>query len=74
MDQSGGHAPRRNSRATSQPGPLSATGASSPQRGTRAHAACHPSLVHRENIPALPASDWSIVRIYPHFLRLIGPS
>eukprot|EP00959_Pyramimonas_sp_CCMP1952_P002587 53252-Pyramimonas_sp.AAC.1 len=23
-------------------------------------------LVHRENIPVFPASDWSIVRIYPH--------
>eukprot|EP00959_Pyramimonas_sp_CCMP1952_P293947 6147692-Pyramimonas_sp.AAC.2 len=22
-------------------------------------------LVRRENIPALPASDWSVVRIYP---------
>eukprot|EP00976_Prorocentrum_cordatum_P017950 362332-Prorocentrum_minimum.AAC.1 len=31
-------------------------------------------LVHRENIPTLPESDWSIVRISPHFLRLIGPS
>eukprot|EP00959_Pyramimonas_sp_CCMP1952_P171830 3590394-Pyramimonas_sp.AAC.1 len=26
------------------------------------------------NIPALPASEWSIVRIYPRFLRLSGPS
>eukprot|EP00959_Pyramimonas_sp_CCMP1952_P182342 3812604-Pyramimonas_sp.AAC.1 len=25
------------------------------------------------NIPALPASDWSVMRIYPRFLRLIGP-
>eukprot|EP00959_Pyramimonas_sp_CCMP1952_P295453 6179547-Pyramimonas_sp.AAC.1 len=24
-------------------------------------------------IPALPASDWPLVRIYPHFLHLIGP-
>eukprot|EP00959_Pyramimonas_sp_CCMP1952_P217262 4544058-Pyramimonas_sp.AAC.1 len=31
-------------------------------------------LVHRENIPALPAFDWSIVRMYPRFLRSIGPS
>eukprot|EP00976_Prorocentrum_cordatum_P076714 1182410-Prorocentrum_minimum.AAC.3 len=30
--------------------------------------------VRSENVPALPASDWSIVRIYPRFLRLIGPS
>eukprot|EP00976_Prorocentrum_cordatum_P102802 1193212-Prorocentrum_minimum.AAC.12 len=30
-------------------------------------------LVHRENIPTLPASDWSIVRIYSCFLRPIGP-
>ena len=29
--------------------------------------------VRRENIPALPASDWSVVRIYPRFLLLIGP-
>eukprot|EP00976_Prorocentrum_cordatum_P071057 1180165-Prorocentrum_minimum.AAC.7 len=27
-----------------------------------------------ENIPALSASDWSVVRIYPRFLRPIGPS
>eukprot|EP00959_Pyramimonas_sp_CCMP1952_P117605 2458735-Pyramimonas_sp.AAC.1 len=27
----------------------------------------------RENIPALPASDWSAVRIYLRFLRLMGP-
>eukprot|EP00959_Pyramimonas_sp_CCMP1952_P090587 1896441-Pyramimonas_sp.AAC.1 len=25
-----------------------------------------------ENIPTLPASDWSVVGIYPRFLRLIG--
>eukprot|EP00976_Prorocentrum_cordatum_P109044 1194954-Prorocentrum_minimum.AAC.1 len=30
--------------------------------------------VHREGIPTRPASDWSVVRIYPHALRLIGPS
>eukprot|EP00976_Prorocentrum_cordatum_P081314 1184350-Prorocentrum_minimum.AAC.4 len=30
-------------------------------------------LVRRENMPALPASDWSAVRICLHFLRLIGP-
>eukprot|EP00976_Prorocentrum_cordatum_P039557 803982-Prorocentrum_minimum.AAC.1 len=30
-------------------------------------------LVHRENIPVLHASDWYIVRIYPCFMRLIGP-
>eukprot|EP00959_Pyramimonas_sp_CCMP1952_P437045 9150794-Pyramimonas_sp.AAC.1 len=33
---------------------------------------CRVRLVHRENIPTLSASDWSIVRIYPRFLRLIG--
>eukprot|EP00976_Prorocentrum_cordatum_P109835 1195083-Prorocentrum_minimum.AAC.6 len=26
-----------------------------------------------QNIPALPVSDWSVVRIYPRFLRRIGP-
>eukprot|EP00959_Pyramimonas_sp_CCMP1952_P015123 320070-Pyramimonas_sp.AAC.2 len=26
-----------------------------------------------ENIPALPVSDWSVVRIYPRFLCPIGP-
>eukprot|EP00959_Pyramimonas_sp_CCMP1952_P399261 8366063-Pyramimonas_sp.AAC.1 len=26
-----------------------------------------------QNIPALFASDWSVVRIYLRFLRLIGP-
>eukprot|EP00959_Pyramimonas_sp_CCMP1952_P088325 1847848-Pyramimonas_sp.AAC.1 len=32
-------------------------------------------LVRRENIPpAYPASDWSVVRMYPRFLRMIGPS
>eukprot|EP00976_Prorocentrum_cordatum_P030680 624431-Prorocentrum_minimum.AAC.1 len=31
-------------------------------------------LVRRENIPTLTASDWSLVRIYPHVLRPIGPS
>eukprot|EP00959_Pyramimonas_sp_CCMP1952_P218186 4563731-Pyramimonas_sp.AAC.2 len=31
-------------------------------------------LVRRENIPARPASGWSGVRVYPHVLRLIGPS
>eukprot|EP00976_Prorocentrum_cordatum_P063073 1176969-Prorocentrum_minimum.AAC.2 len=31
-------------------------------------------LVRHENIPTLPASDWSVVRIYPRFLRPIGPS
>eukprot|EP00976_Prorocentrum_cordatum_P061331 1176253-Prorocentrum_minimum.AAC.1 len=30
-------------------------------------------LVRRENIPALPASDRSAARIYPRFLRPIGP-
>eukprot|EP00959_Pyramimonas_sp_CCMP1952_P201518 4213865-Pyramimonas_sp.AAC.1 len=29
-------------------------------------------LVPRENIPARPASDWSIMRIYSHVLHLIG--
>eukprot|EP00976_Prorocentrum_cordatum_P088928 1187543-Prorocentrum_minimum.AAC.1 len=29
-------------------------------------------LVRRENIPVLPASDWSVVRIYLCVLRLIG--
>eukprot|EP00959_Pyramimonas_sp_CCMP1952_P377067 7897951-Pyramimonas_sp.AAC.3 len=29
---------------------------------------------HGENVPVLPASDWSVMRIYPRFLRLIGPS
>eukprot|EP00959_Pyramimonas_sp_CCMP1952_P211474 4425710-Pyramimonas_sp.AAC.1 len=24
-------------------------------------------LVHHKNIPALPASDWSVMRIYPRF-------
>eukprot|EP00959_Pyramimonas_sp_CCMP1952_P051521 1076556-Pyramimonas_sp.AAC.1 len=24
-------------------------------------------------MPALPASDWSVIRIYPRLLRLIGP-
>eukprot|EP00976_Prorocentrum_cordatum_P005168 101995-Prorocentrum_minimum.AAC.1 len=28
----------------------------------------------RENIPALPASDWPVVRIYLRFLRMLGPS
>eukprot|EP00959_Pyramimonas_sp_CCMP1952_P280450 5862125-Pyramimonas_sp.AAC.2 len=28
----------------------------------------------RQNIPALHASDWSVVGIYPRFLRLIGSS
>ena len=37
------------------------------------HASCV-RLVRRETIPTLPASDWSVVRIYPRFLRLIGPS
>eukprot|EP00959_Pyramimonas_sp_CCMP1952_P333284 6978646-Pyramimonas_sp.AAC.1 len=27
-----------------------------------------------ENIPTLPASDWSAVRISPRFQRPIGPS
>eukprot|EP00976_Prorocentrum_cordatum_P073924 1181315-Prorocentrum_minimum.AAC.1 len=31
-------------------------------------------LLTRENIPARPASDWSVVRIYPRVLRPIGPS
>eukprot|EP00959_Pyramimonas_sp_CCMP1952_P069295 1446109-Pyramimonas_sp.AAC.1 len=31
-------------------------------------------LVRRENILALPASDWSNVRIYSRLLRPIGPS
>eukprot|EP00959_Pyramimonas_sp_CCMP1952_P383304 8031818-Pyramimonas_sp.AAC.1 len=30
-------------------------------------------LVRRENIPVLPASDWSVRRIYPCFLkRVVG--
>eukprot|EP00959_Pyramimonas_sp_CCMP1952_P019272 407260-Pyramimonas_sp.AAC.1 len=31
-------------------------------------------MARQKNIPALPLSDWSIVRIYPHFMRPIGPS
>ena len=31
-------------------------------------------MVRRENIPTLPAFDCSVVGIYPHGLRLIGPS
>eukprot|EP00959_Pyramimonas_sp_CCMP1952_P468071 9492612-Pyramimonas_sp.AAC.1 len=31
-------------------------------------------LVRRKNMPAHPASDWSVVRIYPRILRPIGPS
>eukprot|EP00976_Prorocentrum_cordatum_P090047 1187953-Prorocentrum_minimum.AAC.1 len=31
-------------------------------------------LVRHENIPARPASDWSVMRIYPRVLRPIGPS
>eukprot|EP00976_Prorocentrum_cordatum_P117736 1196353-Prorocentrum_minimum.AAC.6 len=30
--------------------------------------------VRRENIPVHPASDWSVVGIYPCILRPIGPS
>eukprot|EP00976_Prorocentrum_cordatum_P090319 1188070-Prorocentrum_minimum.AAC.2 len=30
-------------------------------------------MVRRENTPVLPASDWSVVRIRPCFLRLNGP-
>eukprot|EP00976_Prorocentrum_cordatum_P098976 1191631-Prorocentrum_minimum.AAC.6 len=30
--------------------------------------------VHHGNIPARPASDWSITGIYPRALRPIGPS
>ena len=30
--------------------------------------------VRSENIPTLPASDWSVMRIYPRFMRLIGLS
>ena len=29
-------------------------------------------MVRHENIPALPVSDWSVMRIYPRFLCLIG--
>eukprot|EP00976_Prorocentrum_cordatum_P077187 1182585-Prorocentrum_minimum.AAC.1 len=32
-----------------------------------------PRVVRRENIPALHASDWSAVRIYPRFASPIGP-
>eukprot|EP00976_Prorocentrum_cordatum_P036249 738070-Prorocentrum_minimum.AAC.1 len=31
-------------------------------------------MVRRENIPTLPAPDWSTMRIYLRFLRLIGPA
>ena len=31
-------------------------------------------LVRHENIPARPASDWSVMKIYPRVLRPIGPS
>eukprot|EP00976_Prorocentrum_cordatum_P105106 1194160-Prorocentrum_minimum.AAC.3 len=30
------------------------------------------SFIRHENIPALPACDWSTMRIYPRFLSLIG--
>ena len=30
--------------------------------------------IYSRKIPVFPASDWSVVRIYPHFLRLIGPT
>eukprot|EP00976_Prorocentrum_cordatum_P001358 27139-Prorocentrum_minimum.AAC.1 len=61
-----GTTPRRIS-CTSTPVPNT----SSPRRcGPRASCV---RLVHRENIPARPASDWSIVRRYPHVLRPIGP-
>ena len=30
-------------------------------------------LVRRENMHTLPASDWSVMRICLHFMRLIGP-
>eukprot|EP00959_Pyramimonas_sp_CCMP1952_P235314 4916935-Pyramimonas_sp.AAC.1 len=41
--------------------------------GGRARASRVYSVRH-ENIPALHASTWSIMRIYPRFMRLIGPS
>eukprot|EP00976_Prorocentrum_cordatum_P010607 211910-Prorocentrum_minimum.AAC.1 len=44
----------------------SAPPASTPSTCTR--------LVRRENIPARPASDLSVVRVYPRVLRPIGPS
>eukprot|EP00959_Pyramimonas_sp_CCMP1952_P125854 2631849-Pyramimonas_sp.AAC.1 len=31
-------------------------------------------LVRYGNIPTLPAFDWSVMGIYPRFLRPIGPS
>eukprot|EP00959_Pyramimonas_sp_CCMP1952_P372604 7802756-Pyramimonas_sp.AAC.1 len=31
-------------------------------------------LIGHENIPALPAYDWSVMRICPRSLRMIGPS
>eukprot|EP00976_Prorocentrum_cordatum_P043227 875450-Prorocentrum_minimum.AAC.1 len=46
--------------------------ASEPRPQPAAEDAHHPHS--GENIPALPASDWFLVRVYPHFLRPIGPS
>eukprot|EP00976_Prorocentrum_cordatum_P086221 1186419-Prorocentrum_minimum.AAC.1 len=64
--------------------PAGAGGAGPPRRG-RADSARRPAgdavpapapgdsrLVRRENIPTLPTSDWSVVRVDPRFLRRIG--
>ena len=42
--------------------------------GAANHADDGEMMYPSENIPALPASDWSAVRIYLRFLHLIGPS
>eukprot|EP00976_Prorocentrum_cordatum_P078957 1183346-Prorocentrum_minimum.AAC.3 len=61
---------RRNPRGGNQANAPTHRGAG---RRYASHASCV-RLVHRENIPTLPASDWSAVRISPRFQRLIGPS
>eukprot|EP00959_Pyramimonas_sp_CCMP1952_P441854 9250102-Pyramimonas_sp.AAC.1 len=43
------------------------------RHGEYTHASCI-RLVRRENIPTFPASNWSVVKIYSRFMRLIGPS
>eukprot|EP00976_Prorocentrum_cordatum_P075201 1181820-Prorocentrum_minimum.AAC.1 len=53
------------------PGPTGRLIGGPVKRRNITHASCV-RLVRRGNIPTHPASDWSVVRIYPCVLRLIG--
>eukprot|EP00959_Pyramimonas_sp_CCMP1952_P369794 7745303-Pyramimonas_sp.AAC.1 len=66
--------PRPTSRTSTSPSRSARWRSTRPPSSRRCCPRRRARATRRENIPTLPASDWSVVRIYPRFLRPVGPS